>query len=249
MLRLIGIHHAGGSAASLAPLRRHLAHAVDFRALELPGHGTRHREPLHTQRATLVEQLCNELEPDLQRPYALLGHSLGALLAYEIAQAFSARGVRAPSMLFVAGAPAPSMWPQRYARGPMSDEELKEEMLTRGGTAPELFDHPELIDMFLPVVRADFQVCEAAPRTDFMPLPCAVHVAAGLHDSPTIEQLAAWRRVTNREFSLSWYDGDHFFIRSHAPRWCAAIVARLADGDLVPSAAVRNAAIVQEVAS
>jgi len=236
MFRLIGIPHAGGSAASLAPLKRHLSHALDFRAVELPGRGIRHSEPLHTERIALIQQLCSELVPATEQPYALFGHSLGAILAYELAQALIARGCRAPSMLFAAAAPAPSTWPRRHVGRPMSDAELRDVLAERGGTPPEFFDHPSLVDLFMPVLRADFQLCDGAPAQGLPQLACPVHVSAGLQDDQSVSQLAAWRHVTNREFSLRWFDGDHFFVRSHASQLSTAIIQQLKHADVLPTA-------------
>lgn len=227
MLTLIGFHHAGGSAAALMPLRRELSRSLDFQAVDLPGRGTRHPEPLHTERAELVKQLCAELAPRVERPYALFGHSLGGMLAYELAQGLIARGARAPSALFIAAAPGPSAWPAR-TRGPiLSDRDLRHELERRGGTPPEIFEHPELLELVLPVVRADFTLCDAESPAGLPKLPCPIHVHAGTRDDVTIEQLTAWQQVTSAEYSLSWLDADHFFPRSHAVQLAAAIVHKL----------------------
>lgn len=247
MLRLIGIHHAGGSASALLPLRRWFASsaaaatALDFQALELPGHGARYREALYEQRSTLVRQLGDELtaageHPRTQGPYVLFGHSLGGMLAYELAQDLIARGERAPSMLFIAASPAPSVWPTR-TRGPLSDPELKAELQRRGGTPPELFEHPELMSLFMPVVRADFALCDEPSPAGCPPLPCPVHVIGGTQDECTSEQLEAWQLTTDAAFSLTWLEADHFFPRTHTSALGSLILQRLAAAGLMTSAA------------
>jgi surfactin synthase thioesterase subunit len=163
-------------------------------------------------------------------------------LAYELAQALIARGCREPSMLFVGAAPAPSIWPRRHVGRAMSDAELRGVLAERGGTPPEFFEHPSLVDLFMPILRADFQLCDGAPVQGLPQLPCPVHVSAGLRDELSVSQLAAWRHVTNREFSLRWFDGDHFFIRSHASQLSAAIIQQLSHADALPSAAYASSA-------
>jgi surfactin synthase thioesterase subunit len=227
MLRLIGFHHAGGSAAALAPLRKQLSPALDFRTIDLPGRGTRYREPLPNQRSRLIAQLCAELAPETREPYALFGHSLGGMIAYELAQALIASGRPAPSLLFVAATVAPSVWPA-HERGPvLTDAALKAELQRRGGTPPDFFDYPDLVELFLPIVRADFLLCDERSPTYPRALPCPIHVSAGRSDELSLEQLADWQAASTHKVAVTWFEGDHFFPRTHAPQLAAALLERM----------------------
>lgn len=220
MTTLFAFHHAGGSAAALLPLRECLGDSLDVQLVELPGRGTRRGEPLHRERSTLVAQLYEELAPRTDRPYALFGHSLGAILAYELVQALLASGLRAPRMLFVAAASAPPVRTAPFTHA-QSDAEILAELRELGGTPPEFFASPELMELVLPIVRADFRLCDGATPAQQPPLPCPIHAFAGRRDRVTRAQLEGWQELCARSFSLTWFDGDHFFVRS-----CAALVAR-----------------------
>lgn len=237
--KLIGLAHAGGSAAALAPFVHHLPRALEIQALELPGRATRRREALIADRPALVKQLCAELAPSLRssmRPYVLFGHSLGGTLAFELAHALHTRIGRAPSLLLVAATPAPSLPPKRFDTQRMSDAALVAELKRLGGTPAEVLDHPQLLELCLPIIRADFQLCEAASPRDLPPLPCPIHVFAGRYDKLTLEELSSWRHETQRELTLTWFEGGHFFVRTHLQQLCAAIAQRLADAELIPAA-------------
>jgi surfactin synthase thioesterase subunit len=229
MFDLFGLAHAGGSAAALEPLRKRLPRSIAFRALELPGRGVRRSEPLRINRGMLVQQLCAELAPRIDRPYALFGHSLGATIAFELAHALIARGCPAPRMLFPAAAAGPSVRPLRPGGRALSDAELEAELRKLGGTPPEFFAHPQLLELCLPIVRADFQLCEGASPGGLAPLPCPIHVFAGRRDRFSSEQLEAWRRETRSEFSVTWFESDHFMVGSHAEQLCDVIGRRLAE--------------------
>jgi surfactin synthase thioesterase subunit len=223
-LTLIALAHAGGSANALVHLRRHLAPAVRLVPLDLPGRGSRFREPLMAARQPLVEKLATELARTLPRPYALFGHSLGGMLSFELAHALIARGCEAPRALCVAAAPAPcSQGRRRPPETWETDEALIASLRSLGGTPPELFQQPELLELFLPVVRADFRLCDDIPVPPLGPLPCPVHVYAGERDNIEHEALSAWRNVTERGHSLTFFDGDHFFLRARARELCTLL--------------------------
>lgn len=226
-LKLFALPHAGGSAASLLHLRQHLSFALEFRAVELPGRGVRINEPLVSERSRLVEQLADELAPELGARYALFGHSLGATVAFELAHALMARGRPAPSALCVAAAPAPSVRAARPNARALSDQELTAKLLELGGTPAELFQHPQALELFLPIVRADFALCEGDSPGDLAPLPCPIHVYAGTEDRMSPEQLHAWRAQTRGECTLHWFSGGHFFVRSRAAQMGAMLVDQL----------------------
>lgn len=225
---LICFPHAGGSAAAFAPLRTKLAGIFDLHAHELPGRGSRLRESLHTERRVLVTQLALELAPQLTtNAYALLGHSLGAIVAFELAHTLQAQLGRAPKALFVAAASAPTTRRSQFLPRPLTDDELKEELRRRGGTPPEVLEHAELLELVLPVVRADFQLCNGACPIDRGQLDCPIHVFGGTRDDIGAHELEAWGLETNAAFSLTWIDGDHFFVQRRAAEIAAEIAARL----------------------
>lgn len=227
-LTLIALAHAGGSARALFPLRRHLPETIELRALDLPGRGARFREPLVAARKPLIEQLAAELAPSVHMPYALFGHSLGGMLAFELAHALMRHGLPAPRALCVAAAPAPcSQRRRRPSETWSSDEALMRTMRKLGATPPELFENAELRELFLPIVRADFQLCDDIPEPLLGALPCPIHVYAGKSDSLELTALQGWQRLSSHAHSLTMFEGDHFFVRSEARELCSVLATQL----------------------
>ena len=230
-LKLIALAHAGGSAAALVHLRQHLPSSIALRSVELPGHGARFSEPLIASRKRLIAQLAEELAAELHGPYALFGHSLGGMLAFELAHALKARGCGSPRALCVAAAAAPCSQKRRRPEAWQSDAAIEEVLRNLGGTPPELFQHRELLDLFIPLVRADFQLCDDVPEPTLPPLAARIHVYAGTQDELAPQALEGWRRATTRRSTLHWFEGDHFFVRSQAAALCSLIAEQLTSLD------------------
>jgi surfactin synthase thioesterase subunit len=228
-LTLIALAHAGGSAKALVHFRRYLPETIQLLPVDLPGRGSRFSEPLMAARGPLIEKLAGELARDLRRPYAMFGHSLGGMLAFELAHALMRRGCAAPRALCIAAAPAPCSQRRRRPRETwQSDEALMSTLRNMGATPPELFQHAELLELFLPVVRADFELCEDVPEKPLGPLPCPIHVYAGSRDNIGLPPLEAWRSATTHTQTLTTFEGDHFFVRTHASELCATITTHVA---------------------
>jgi surfactin synthase thioesterase subunit len=194
--------------------RRLLPSWIDVRPVEWPGRGARMDEPLATDPRALASQLAVELLAQLDVPYALFGHSLGALIAFELAHSLLDRGAPAPAILFASGAEAPAVRDGNKWRLPLSDEELLKELRNLQGTPDEALLNAELMRSALPVLRADFLMCGAYVYPQRHPLPCPVHVFGGVDDETSRESLQGWRQETSAEFTLHMLPGHHFFIHT-----------------------------------
>jgi surfactin synthase thioesterase subunit len=153
----------------------------------------------------------------LHGPYALFGHSLGALLACEMAHAFRALGAAEPVALFASGTAAPTMRSD-YDRGfaePQSDEQLIDQLRTFQGTSEDVLANQELMSLTLPILRADFMLCGRFRPMQRPLLKCPVHVLGGKEDKATTEQLIGWSQETQGSFSVDMMTGGHFFIHEH----------------------------------
>ncbi|MHC8406520.1 thioesterase II family protein [Pseudomonas sp. TMB3-21] len=216
-LTLLCLPYSGASAMVYSRWRRKVPQWLDVQPVELPGRGARFDQPLHTDMRALAMQLAQELKPQIEAPYALFGHSLGALLACELAHAFRALGCPEPAALFASGTAAPTMRAD-YDRGfaePKTDAQLIEQLRTLNGTREEVLANEELMSLTLPILRADFLLCGRFQPAQRPLLNCPVHVLGGKADKATTEQLIGWSRETHGSFSLDMLAGGHFFIHEH----------------------------------
>lgn len=227
-MQLYCLPYAGGSALVYARWRRVLPSWIDVRPLEWPGRGARMDEPLPVDPCELAGQLADELvHASLAPRYALFGHSLGAVVAFELAHALLARGAAAPRILFVSGAEAPAVRNGERWRTPLSDEALRDELLGLQGTPQDVLDHPDIMRAALPVLRADFLMSGSYTYRRRRPLPCALQVFAGDQDVPRREALEAWRDETDAGFSVEMLPGHHFFIHARQQQLLGLIEAAL----------------------
>lgn len=213
-MRLFCLPYSGGSAMFYARWRRLLPTWIDVRPVEWPGRGARVDEPLATDARALASQLAAELHAQLDAPYSLFGHSLGALIAFELAHSLLDRGAPAPAILLASGAEAPAVRDGSKWRLPLSDEALLQELRDLQGTPDEALLNAGLMRSALPVLRADFLMCGAYVYRPRRPLPCPVHVFGGVDDDTSRESLQAWRQETSTEFTLDMLPGHHFFIHT-----------------------------------
>lgn len=227
-LSLLCLPCAGASATMYLRWRRLLPRWIEVVPLELPGRGSRLGEDFVADFDALVSLLCGEHEVALRGNFALFGHSMGALLAWGIAQRLRATGRPLPRALLVSGSAAPSQRdPDRFVD--MDDDEaLIADLRRQGGTPEELFASPELLRMTLDTLAADYRVCEGFAHRGAAPLPVPLHVFAGREDDIQPWRVEAWSAETlDAGFSLDWFEGDHFFIRQHEAQVLAALVRRL----------------------
>lgn len=226
---------AGASATMYLRWRRLLPAWVRLVPVELPGRGGRIGEPYVEDCATLVAQLCDEHAASMGGRYALFGHSMGALLAYGMAQRQRALSRPLPCALFASGSPAPSRRdPERYP-GMGDDAALIADLRKQGGTPEEVFASVELLRLTLDTLGADYRVCDsfrhASPAGSGTPLPeplpLPLHVLAGRDDDIAAERIEAWRREAGAAFTLDWFDGGHFFIRQQEAQALAAVTRAL----------------------
>jgi surfactin synthase thioesterase subunit len=206
-VRLYCFPHSGGSAGEYLRWADRLPD-VEVWGLQLPGRGGRHREPAFTRMPALVRELVADVRFDGR--FALFGHSLGALVAYEVARALRAAGRRPPAWLFASGHPAPDLPRTAPPLHHLPDAELAGRI---GTLPPEVRDDPGLLDLALPAYRADLAIVETYRHVPGEALDCPITVIGGTEDEPTDAELAAWRRHTTGPFALHCLPGGHFYLR------------------------------------
>ena len=220
---------AGASAMMYMRWRRLLPGWISVVPVELPGRGARLAEGFVEDFDEMVALLCREQAHAMQGPFALLGHSMGALLAFGMARRLRDTGQPLPRALIGSGSAAPSRRdPDRFA-GKMDDAALSADLRKQGGTPEAVFDSPELMRITLDVLGADYRVCDSFRWLQTPPLPFPVHVFAGQQDDIAPERMAAWSAEAGRAFTLDWFEGGHFFIRQQEAAVLAALTRRLAE--------------------
>lgn len=183
--------------------------------MELPGRGKRLIEPPICSMPAMIEALTPVILPLLDMKFALFGHSMGAIMAFELARELRRRNAPQPEALFVSGRQAPQVPDERPVTYNLSDDEFRAELLRLNGTPVEVLEHAELMDLMLPLLRADFELVQTYQYSDDTPLTCPIAVYGGLQDlDVTRENLLPWKQQTDAQFSLHMLPGDHFFLRS-----------------------------------
>ena len=218
-LRLICFPYAGGNASMCRSWHASLPWDVEVCAAQLPGRANRISEPAFNRLAGLVEAIGAVIEPLCDRPVALFGHSMGAVVAFEVARWLRRHGRPAPVHLLVSGRRAPHLPQTRPPNYLANDEEFIAKLGELNGTPPDLFRHPEILQLLLPTLRSDFQAIETYQYTEEPPLNCPITVFGGRDDEESGGvMLDAWQRHTKVNCSKHLMDGGHFFIHSDEPR-------------------------------
>ncbi|SEK59369.1 thioesterase II family protein [Streptacidiphilus jiangxiensis] len=211
-LLLLCFPYAGGGASAYASWQRRLGDRVEVLPVQLPGREGRGAEPRFTELAPLIAELHEELGPELERPHVLFGHSMGALLAFSLAQHRYLLGERLPEALVVSAFRAPHLPAPKLGGSDVGDEELIDTLVGLGGIPRILLDHPEWLSALLPVARDDLRLCAAPVAGD--PLPVPLHAYAGQHDAlVTPTEVAEWVQYAGCGFTMRTLPGGHFYLR------------------------------------
>jgi medium-chain acyl-[acyl-carrier-protein] hydrolase len=212
-VRLFCLPHAGAGASAYRAWSAKLPRRIGAVPIQPPGRETRLWEPAFTSAGPLVNELAGALSGLLGQPYAVFGHSVGALTAFELLRAIRRRGLPAPVHLFVAGRPAPQLPYTGECLRDTTVEQLAELLGRLGGTSEDVLRDHGLLSAIAPAFRADFAVNETYSYQDEAPLDVPLTVFGGTADPrATREQLAAWRAQSTREFRLTMVPGGHFAV-------------------------------------
>lgn len=213
-VRLFCFHYAGGTALFCRTWPDRLPRSIEVCGIQLPARGDRLRERPVSRLTDLIGDIVNAIRPYLDKPFAFFGHSMGALVGFEIARELRRSMNISPHHLFVSGRRAPQMPENTPPLHDLPEEEFIEELRRLNGTPQEVLDHPELMELMIPILRADFSVCETYAYTQEPPLSCSISAYGGLHDlGIPVSDVKTWREQTSSEFTLSMFPGDHFFLK------------------------------------
>ncbi|CAK9885084.1 MAG: Linear gramicidin dehydrogenase LgrE [Candidatus Erwinia impunctatus] len=208
-------HHAGGNAATWREWQEPARQlGLLLCPVELPGRASRFSEVARTDVGALAAELHAVLSPFCQQPYALLGHSLGALMAFELAQRLPRETLQG---VFVSGRRPPHHPTPSPLRHLMDDGELAQALREMEGTPPDVLQHQELLELFLPALRADFTLTECyAWHQDKTALNLPLQAFCGDNDAEvSISTMNEWLRYGNDRSKLYCYPGGHFYLQNH----------------------------------
>lgn len=211
-LRLFALPFAGGGSALYRQWSQRLPD-IDVVPVRLPGRETRISEPAYSMMGPLVEALVAAMRPMLDCPYALFGHSLGGLISFELAHRLRELGLRQPSALMVSAYRSPERRSKRAIMHRLPETEFIRELRDYGGLPEQILDFPEILQLLLPTVRADFSLFETYVYRERMPLEMPIFGFSGIEDHIVpASEMADWRDKTSAGFVAHELDGDHFFV-------------------------------------
>ncbi|MHA5051001.1 thioesterase II family protein [Streptomyces sp. SD15] len=232
--RLVCFPHAGGSATAYTHLARTLPADFDVVSVQYPGRQDRYREAPFTALAPLVEavaeELAHELAADSGRPYALFGHSMGALVAFETARLLARGKLPGPQRLFLSGRGAPG--PRTGIRYDLYDDaDVLAEVRRLGGTDQAMLDNPEVLEMVLPALRADYRALGTYRWRGGEPLAAPITALVGDRDPMvTVQEAQTWREHTSGDFAFKVFPGGHFYLVDHIGQIAADVTEGLLAG-------------------
>lgn len=213
-LRLFCLPYAGGGTSMYSAWKKQLPLDVDLCVLPFPGREHLWKEDLLTRFEPLIERLVETIEDKIDLPYAFFGHSLGGLVAFELARRLRSLYGTNPVCLFVSGCQSPHLTDRLPPIHSLPSEEFIEQLHRRYNGIPQvIFENPEWLECLLPILRADMAALETYQYKSEAPFACPIYAFGGLEDKLiSFESLEAWRIHTAEAFELQLYPGDHFFI-------------------------------------
>lgn len=219
---------SGGTATAFKPWLAHNSEVLEVVPVKLPGRETRFKEPAFFDLVDMASAFVDALAPHTNRRYALYGHSMGAIIIFEVVRQIRQRGLPMPVHLFPAAYRSPERPSTKKHIHHFDDDAFLEELRTYEGTPESFFDNPELIEFLLPMLKADFSIHETWVYKTQPPLDLPITAFYGKEDpiAPAAE-MAPWQAHTSQGFELVQMPGSHFFLNHGRPLVIRKILAKL----------------------
>ncbi|WP_432401622.1 thioesterase II family protein [Wukongibacter sp. M2B1] len=213
-IKLFCIPYAGGSATAYREWKKHIHPSIELCPIELAGRDSRFGGSFYEDVTEAVDDIYNIISKDLDGPYAIFGHSMGSVLAYELAHKIKSFNHTAPIHLFFSGRRPPHIERDNKDIHLLSDKEFMDEIMELGGTPKELLENKELLELFMPMLRADFKIVETYEYVEKNEvLDCNITVLWGKkEEGTTIGEIVQWRRHTDKSCKIHMFNGGHFFV-------------------------------------
>jgi medium-chain acyl-[acyl-carrier-protein] hydrolase len=213
-IRLICFSYGGTGASVFRKWYNDIEHDVEVIAMQLPGREGRFNEAFITSMNEIIESLLENFMDYLDIPFVFFGHSIGALIAFEFAYMLQNKNIIGLKHLIISGNKPPHIALKKFISH-LSTEQLIVEMKKYNGIPDEIINNNEFIEIFLPIIRADFFISETYKYKHTSPLNIPITALGGKNDNTfSFEHLKEWSTYTSNKFSYSYLEGDHFFIHS-----------------------------------
>ncbi|WDV45039.1 thioesterase domain-containing protein [Clostridiaceae bacterium M8S5] len=214
-MKLFFLPYAGASAISYSVLKKYIDNEIEIHFVELAGRGSRKNEPFYTDVYQAVEDIISIIKNEINQPYAIFGHSMGGLLTYELICKMRELNLREPDHVFISARRAPHLKrPDGKVFHKMSQKEFLAELSDVGGLDEQFFKEPQLIDFFLPVIRADYKIIEEYKcKREGEKINSDMTVLYALEDTEVSkEEILEWKSYAGEEINFFEFEGGHFFI-------------------------------------
>ena len=213
--RLFCFPYAGGGASIYRQWANKLPTWTEVCAIQLPGRENRMHVPAHTNIQATIEEIAACIQPLLDKPFYFFGHSMGSLISFELARFLRRSNLPQPQRLFVSAGRAPQIPRHSENIHELPNREFLAGIKKLGGTPDEILQHEELMELLLPMLRADFTLYATYRYTPEPPFSYPINAYCGTHDKEVgIEDMTGWREQTSSTFKLEMIPGGHFFIHS-----------------------------------
>lgn len=216
-VKLFCLPYAGGSATVYNKFKALLEEKIDLQPIELAGRGKRYNEPFYSDVNEAINDVTKLIYNKIKDcSYAVFGHSMGCLLAYEVIYKLKQLGCRDPEHVFLSGRCPPHLVNIQTKYHVLPDDQFKEYILQIGGTSKEVFETQELCNIFIPVLKADYKIVEeyVYVSRDFR-LDCPITALNGIKDHSTpFSKMLEWKNYSNKDCRNYQFDGGHFFIHT-----------------------------------
>jgi surfactin synthase thioesterase subunit len=226
-IRLFCLPYAGGNRFSYKLYKEHFPEYVELYPLDYPGHGARMKETPLTDLQQIARDVYEQIKDQLHTPYAIYGHSMGARVGYLLAREIMLRQRPLPVRLFFSSSEAPSVQSPHAGKHLLPRTDFFQALKEMGGMPDEVLQYPDLLSLFEPVLRADFQAISEYRHQHAEPLNIPMTVMTGNEEELSPGDVEKWQHESLHAVSLRYFEGGHFFILQHAPRVAAEMMQEL----------------------
>jgi medium-chain acyl-[acyl-carrier-protein] hydrolase len=227
-IKLFCFPYAGASSMMYLKLKKFVNEYVEICPIELSGRGARIEEKLHSSIEETVDDSYNRIKEYIEDgySYAFLGYSMGVLIVYELVNKIKNEGLRGPEHIFMAAKEPPNVGDTEYKYKfyKLPDDVFAKEIGSVGGTPKEILENKDALDLFIPILRADYKLVETY-EVDLQPkdLECNITVLGGKEDKFTSNYLSEWDKYTSKDFEIIMFEGGHFFINDNLEKFSEVI--------------------------